>query len=152
MKVLKNIDPCLILSVVIGKIIPFVVKYGDLESQRITEFLIQIGNEIFKVVYFEMYKKDLKCEKISSELKFYEYMKQNNLTYNEEESVKLGLDMLYFLSDRSNLVELKEVKVKVKEKDLFKRQLIPKEDFYKLLDRFSLIESEELPMLVQPYP
>jgi len=147
MKLFKDIEPTLILSVVMGKIIPFVVKYNDLESQPITNFIIQIGEEILKIVYLEMYRRDLGNEKISSELKFYEYIKQNNFTFNEEESVKLGLDILHFFSDRSNFVELKEVKVK---KDLFKRQLIPKEDFYKLLDSFTLIESEELPMLVPP--
>jgi len=149
MQIIKDIDPSLILSVVIGKVIPFVIKYNDLESQPITNFIIQIGEEILKVVYLEMYKRDLENEKISSELKFYEYIKQNNLTFNEDESAKLGLDMLNFFSNRSNFVELKEIKVK---KDLIKRQLIPKEDFYKLLDGFTLIESEELPMLVPPYP
>jgi len=147
MKVIKDIDPSLILSVVIGKVIPFVIKYKDLESQPITNFIIQIGEEILKVVYLEMYRRDLENENISSELKFYEYIKQNNLNFNEDELVKLGLDMLSFFSNRSNFVELKEIKVK---KDLFKRQLIPKEDFYKLLDSFTLIESEELPMLVPP--
>jgi len=54
MKLFKDIEPTLILSVVMGKIIPFVVKYNDLESQPITNFIIQIGEEILKIVYLEM--------------------------------------------------------------------------------------------------
>lgn len=145
--VLKEIDSTLILSVVIGKIIPFVVKYSDLEKQPVTNLMLSTGEAISKEVCLEMYKRDLKSCHISSKLSFNEYIKEKNLSLSEDELIKLGVDLIQFFTHRSNFVEVKEV---YKKKDLYRRYLVPKEDFKKLLDNITYLESEEIPMIVPP--
>ena len=51
-KFLKAIDTdtSLILSVVMGKIIPFVVKYNDLEKQPITNLMSSTGEAILREI------------------------------------------------------------------------------------------------------
>ena len=65
-KVIKEIDSSLILSVVMGKIIPFVVKYSDLEKQPVTNLMWSTGEAILREVALELYKRDLKSGHISS--------------------------------------------------------------------------------------
>ena len=48
-EVVEKIDPTLIISIVIGKIISFVVKYPDITIQPVTSLIINIGNIIVEL-------------------------------------------------------------------------------------------------------
>ena len=60
MKVIKDLDPYLIISIVIGKLIPFTLKYKNLDEQPITKLIISVGKAMLKEVSVELYKRDLK--------------------------------------------------------------------------------------------
>lgn len=146
-EVLKNLDSTIILSIVMSKIIPFSLKYGDYEDQPITKLIITIGREINRQSSYELYSRDLKLGFISKDIKLNDYTEKNNLILSEEDLAKLGLDLVSFFSSRSTFVELKEISVN---KKLYKRVLLPKENLNALLENFSMVDTEELPMLVKP--
>lgn len=146
-EVLKNLDSTIILSIVMSKIIPFSIKYGDYEDQPITKLIITIGREINRQSSYELYSRDLKSSLITKDIKLNDYSEKNNLLLSEEDLAKLGLDLVSFFSSRSTFVELKEIAVN---KELYKRILLPKDNLNALLEKFGMIDTEELPMLVKP--
>jgi hypothetical protein len=146
---LKNLDSTIILSIVMSKVIPFALKYGAYEEQPITKLVITLATEINRQSAYELHSRDLKSGLISQDVKLNDYIQNNNLLLSEENLAKLGLDILSFFCDRSTFVELKEIKVK---KELYKRIVLPKDNLNSLLENFSMVDSEELPMLVKPFP
>jgi len=142
-------DPSLIVSIVMGKLIPFSIRYSDLDKQPTTKFIMNVAETIFKQLVYEMYSKDLKNKVIKENVSIKDYMLAHDLKMNDEDLIKMGLDFINYFSSRSNLVELKEVRVK---KDLFKRYIIPKDDLINFFEKFTFIDSEEIPMLVKPLP
>jgi hypothetical protein len=76
-------------------------------------------------------------------------MKDNNILLNEEEIIALGCDFIFFFSERSNFFEIKDVMVK---KDLRKRVIICKEDLKHLLNNVTYLDTEEIPMVINPLP
>ena len=149
MATIKDLDPSLILSIILGKVIPFAIKYKDLDEQPITKLIINIGETIVNEAAFKLYEQDLKNNLISPEVKFKEYRTLKNLNLSEGELSKIGLDLVYFFTSRSNFVELIEVRVG---RENYRRYILPKEDLLLLLENISFTDSEELPMLVKPLP
>lgn len=146
-KIIRQVPSSVILSVVMGKVIHFVAKYGNIEEQPTTKLFKDIGEAILKEIGLQCYKKDVESHVIMRKYPFIEYMKKKELTLSEEKCISMGLDLLHFFCHRSNFVEMKEVLVK---HDLYKRMILPKEDFTKLIENITYIESDELPMLVPP--
>ena len=118
-------NPATIVSIVMGKLIPFSMRYKDLDEQPTTKFIMDVAETILKQLVFEMYSKDLKKKVIEENVTMEEYMLVNDLKMNNEDLIKMGLDFVNYFSSRSDLVEVKEVRVK---KDLFKRYIIPKDN------------------------
>ena len=147
---IKGMDSILILSIALGKIISFTLKYKDLYDQPVTKLFEVIGERIVSEYFFNEYKKKLKSENLKqSEFKFYEFKEKINLQTNEDDIKKLGMDIVYFISDRCNFIEIKEIGIR---KEMYIRQIIPKEYFNMLLEEFTIIDSEELPMIAPPLP
>ena len=147
MKTIKEMDPSLIVSIVMGKLIPFSLRFEDLDKQPTTKFIVDVGETIFKQFVNEIYSKDLKNKVIEENVTIKDYMLANNLKMSDDDLIKMGLDFISYFSSRSNLVEVKEVRVR---KDLFKRYIIPKDNLIKFFDKFTFIDSDEIPMLVKP--
>jgi hypothetical protein len=148
-KIIKEVDSTLILSIVMGKVIPFVVKYANYEEQPVTNLFKNTGQELLNEVIRELYSRDLKNNNIPSDLKYSQYKldKIKNNMLDEEKLIKLGCDLIIFLSERSNFFEVKELKLG---KNISKRVIIPKGDFVKLLENIIYIDTEELPMIIPP--
>lgn len=134
-----------------GKVIPFVLKHEDLDTQPTTSLFVSTGEDILKEVNLKMFKKDKQDSNIDNKISFSEYVKQKNLEVNEDVLVKLGMDLIVYFSDRSNFFEVKE-KILNKKNSLYKRYIITNDDFKKIIDNISFIESKELPMIVNPLP
>jgi hypothetical protein len=147
MKTIKEMDPSLIVSIVMGKLIPFSIRFKDLDKQPTTKFIMDVAETIFKQFVYEMYSKDLKNKVIKENVSIKDYMLVHNLKMNDEDLIKMGLDFINYFSSRSSLVEVKEVRIK---KDLFKRYIIPKDNLIKFFENFTFIDSDEIPMLVKP--
>ena len=79
MQIIKEVNPTTILSIVMGKIIPFAVKYKDLDEQPITKLMVSTGEAILQQVRLELYLRDLKNKEISPKVKLQEYIKISNL-------------------------------------------------------------------------
>lgn len=149
MEIIKHADASLIISVIISKIIPFTLKYKDIDTQPITKLILDVGKAILNEIAYNLYIKDLKDKVISEEVKLKDYIKEKDLSLEDDELAKFGLDFIHFIGSRSNFVELKESYVG---KELYRRYLVPKEDLTVLLENYSFIDTEELPMLIKPFP
>ena len=149
MKIIKEMDPSLIVSIVMGKLIPFSMRYKDLDKQPTTKFIMDVAETIFKQLVYEMYSKDLVNKVIKENVTIKDYMLLHDLKMNNEDLIKMGLDFINYFSSRSDLVEVKEVLIK---KDLFKRHIIPKPNLIKFFEKFTYIDTDEIPMLVKPLP
>jgi len=150
MKIIKLIEPTSIVAIVISKIIPFAVKYKELDDQPITKLIFSVGEAILTEVRIQSYLKYSNSSSTGLEknkVDFEQYIKLNDLNLSEDEITKIGLDFIHFFSSRSNFVELKEVYVK---KESYRRYLIPKDNLNDLLENISITDSEQLPMLVKP--
>lgn len=147
MKTIKEMNPSLIVSIVMGKLIPFSIRFKDLDNQPTTKFIMDVAETILKQFVYEMYSKDLKNKVIKKDLSIHDYMLANGLNINDDDLIKMGLDFINYFSSRSNLVEVKEVRIK---KDLYKRYIIPKDSLIKFFEKFTFIDSVEIPMLVKP--
>jgi DNA-directed RNA polymerase len=146
-KIIKTMDPTLILSILLGKAIPFSVRYKDSDEQPIHSLFKDLGDALLREVGLEYYNNDLKAGKITKDINLSEYCSINNLILDEEELIKLGCDLVVILSNNSNLIELKEIKVS---KNLSKRIILARDGLKNLLDNITLVDSEELPMLIKP--
>ena len=147
---IKEMDATLILSIALGKIIPFALKYKDLNDQPVTKLFETIGERIVSNFYYNEYKNKINIENLKqSDFKFYEFMEKINFKLSKDDLKKLGMDIAYFVSDRCNFIEIKEIEIK---KEMYIRQIIPKEYFSILLEEFTIIDSEELPMIIPPLP
>jgi hypothetical protein len=147
---LRIIEPSLILSIVMSKAIPFVVKYENNEDQPVTKLFLKTGEALFSEVVHKIYTDSNSCKiKKSKEYTVKNFMVDNNLILSEEELVSLGCDFITFFSERSNFIEVKDIMVR---KDLRKRVIIPKSDLISLLENVTYLDTEELPMIIKPYP
>jgi len=148
-KKIQNMDPTLVLSIVLGKVIPFSVRYKDAQEQPVHSLFKDLGEALLREVGLEYYNNDIKSGKISKDLSLCKYCANNNLVLDEDELIKLGSDFVILLSNNSNLIELKEIKVS---KNLSKRIILARSGLKNILDNISLVDSEELPMLIKPLP
>lgn len=146
-KHIKSMDPALILSIVLSKVIPFVFRHSDHDEQPIISLFKNIGNSIVLDISVEQYKKDLKNKKIKQKISLEEYRIKNNFIFDETDMIKLGLDLVTILSENSNLIEMQEIKV---DKNLTKRIIVARDGLTELLDKITLVDSEELPMIIKP--
>lgn len=148
---LKDIDTTLILSVIMSKCIPFTLKYQNIDDQPVTKLFFNTGNALLLSAAMFHYKKDIASGILSynPDYKVADYMRDNNFLLDEEVIIALGCDFIYFFSERSCFFEIKNVRVK---KDLSKRIILPKPDLKHLLDFVTLLDTDEIPMVVKPIP
>lgn len=151
LNILKDIDRTLILSVIMSKCIPFTVKYENVDDQPVTSLFKVTGNALLWEAALHHYKNDIKNGKLipKSDYKIRDYMIDNNFLLNEEESIGLGCDFISFFSERSNFFAVKDVSVK---KNLRRRLILPKSDLKYLLENVTYLDTEELPMVINPLP
>jgi len=148
-KIVKNMDPSLILSIVLGRSITFAVRFEDLDKQPIHSLFKNISDDILFEISKEYFIKDKNSNKLENNINFHEYCENNNFTLSEEDAIKLGLDLVVLLCNNSNFLELKEIKI---DRSISKRVLITKEGFNDLINNITLMDSEEIPMIIKPYP
>jgi len=142
-------DPSLILSIVLGRSITFAVRFEDLDKQPIHSLFKNISDDILFEISKEYFIKDKNSNKLENNINFHEYCENNNFTLSEEDAIKLGLDLVVLLCNNSNFLELKEIKI---DRSISKRVLITKEGFNDLINNITLMDSEEIPMIIKPYP
>ena len=147
--IVKDLDKSLILSVIMSKCIPFVVKYENIEDQPVTKLFKSIGDILLLQGALNYYNNDIKNGKVFSnpEYTVRDYMKDNKILLDEAQIITLGCDFVYFFSERSNFFEVRDMKIK---KDLRKRVILPKSDLKYLLNNITFLDTEELPMLINP--
>lgn len=155
----KDLDTTLILSVILSKCIPFTLKYEDVENQPVTKLFYNTGSALLLQAGLHYFNRDKKNNKLidrsdtqtgtDKEYKVMDYMKDNNILLNEEETIALGCDFINFFSERSNFFKMKEEVVK---NDLRRRFILPKPDLKHLLDNVTFLDTEELPMIINPLP
>src|SRR5699024_1502475 len=97
----------------------------------------------------EYYIKEKNSNKLNKSINLQEYSENKNLSLSEEEGMKLGLDLVVLLCNNSNFLELKEIKL---DKNTSKRVLVTKEGFSELINNITLMDSEEMPMIIKPLP
>lgn len=149
LKIVSNIQPSLILSIVLGRCITFAVRFDDLDKQPIHSLFKSISDDILFEIGKEYFIKEKKTNKLKENINIHEYCKKNNFFLSEEDEIKLGLDLVVLLCSNSNFLELKEIKI---DRNISKRVLITKEGFKELIDNITLMDSEEIPMIIKPYP
>jgi len=149
--IVKDLDKTLILSVIMSKCIPFTVKYENVDNQPVTKLFYRTGEALLLQGALYYYNNEIKMGTLSpnSNYKLRDYMIEKNIMLNEEEIIALGCDFVFFFSERSNFFEVRDVKVK---KDLRKRIILPKSDLKHLLNNITFLDTEELPMIINPKP
>jgi hypothetical protein len=149
--IVKDLDKSLILSVIMSKCIPFVIKYENIEDQPVTKLFKDTGQALLLHGAFYYYNNDVKNGKVfpKSNYKIGDYMIDNNIMLNEDEIISLGCDFVHFFSERSNFFEVRDIIIT---KDLRKRIILPKSDLKHLLNNITFLDSEELPMIINPLP
>lgn len=148
-RVVSNMDASLILSIVLGRCITFAVRFNELDKQPTYNLFKTISEDILFEVVKEYYIKDKNSNKLNKSINLQEYSENKNLSLSEEEGMKLGLDLVVLLCNNSNFLELKEIKV---DKNTSKRVLVTKEGFSELINNITLMDSEEMPMIIKPLP
>jgi len=143
-------DTSLILSIVLSKVIPFSLRYRDIEEQPIQNLFVNVGDELLWEVSREYYNNDLKSGKIhKGELTLTEYKIKNKLFLGNDQLIQMGFAFVLLLSNNSNFIELKEYNV-AKNKTV--RHIIIREGLKNLINNIAIIDSEELPMIIKPLP
>nr|YP_009072324.1 truncated RNA polymerase [Sclerotinia borealis]AHX82988.1 truncated RNA polymerase [Sclerotinia borealis] len=149
MYVLKDIDTTLVLCVIMSKCIPFTIKYENVEDQPVTKLFNTTGSVLLWEAQLQHYKNDIKDGLIAnSDYKFSDYIKDTKILLDEDERIALGCcDFIFFFRERSNLFVVKDVKVK---KDLRRRIILPKSDLKHPWNNVRYLDSEELPLIINP--
>lgn len=146
---LKVVEPSLILSVVMGKVIPFVVKYEGCDKQPVTKLFRKTGEALLWEVGLQRYKNAIQCGEIevNPDYKVKQYMEDNNIKLSDDELITSGCDFIIFFCDRSNFVEVREIVINKEER---RRVLFAKSDLTNLLENITYLDTEVLPMIVKP--
>lgn len=132
-----------------GKVIPFVIRYKDLEEQPTYDLFKDIALEIVRQKVIDSYNNGIMSGLMDSSMDFREYYSITTGDINADELILIGLDLIYLMASNSNLINMSEIKV---DANLSRRIITQKPGFVALLDRVSYIDSIELPMLIRPIP
>jgi len=162
---IDDIDETLIVSIVLGKAIPFCIRHADILNQPTHSLFKEVGETLQREVIKELNIKikneietlslenesDLKDENIISTInKNIELHKENIIkveSIDEENILKIGLDFIALFGNNSNFFSLEE---KLVNKNESKRFLLPKNKLELLINEITLMDTIEIPMIITP--
>jgi hypothetical protein len=161
------LKPSLIISIVLGKVIPFSLRHSDILNQPTHSLFADVGKTLQNQSIFELHQRIDAVQNRIEEIKnstdkklvseFNKLTKavdeyKNSLKKLDELSgesiIKAGLGFTALLSETSEFYSLED-QIIAKNKSI--RYIIPKNKLKILIDNITLLDTIELPMIIPPF-
>nr|AAD31445.1 RNA polymerase [Neurospora intermedia] len=162
----EYLKPSLIISIVLGKVIPFSLRHSDILNQPTHSLFAEIGKTLKYQSIFELHhrigliqnrveeiknstEKKLVSEfnKLTKVLDEYKNTLKNLEELSGESIIKVGLGFTALLSETSEFYSLEE-QIIAKNKSI--RYILPKNKLNTLINNITLMDTIELPMIIPP--
>ena len=172
---IECLNTALIISIILGKVIPFSLRHPDILNQsthslfadigkllkrniiievhnKIEEANLQLKKEnekkLTKLLASEMNKTNFEIERLGTAIIEYQDILNRLQDLHDDDLLRIGLGFTALLSEKTSFYSLEE-KMISKNKSI--RYIVPKNNLLKLIQKISLIDTIELPMIIPPY-
>lgn len=148
LKTISSLECSNILSICLSKVISIIMFRGDEPEHQVTSLFESVGTALYKEVIKDNYKIYTQSLANSETVKmsFKEYYFEN-YDYSNEDSIRLGAFIIIFISEKSDLYLIDNIKSSSEET---KRVIKAGKLFEELMNDLVLFDSYEAPMIVKP--